>query len=230
MNFLAPQRVSRSRKSLRRRIADLLPAHGMEAIYYDFHSEWHIEGTVQEVAEILSDPLSCADWWQASFLRIEQLESGDANHVGCVVRFISKGYLPYLEQVLFKVVEAEPMRGFTVRAAGDFHGWAACEVHQSARGKVHVISDWVIEVKDPFLRVLSPIARPLFASNHRWVMMAGEKGLQREIYRRQGRQDLRPAPRPFFPYNLPRLLESLRWKPWTETWENAEARASVDQE
>jgi len=226
MNSLAPDRARGSRNSLRHRIADLLPAVGSRATYYDFHSEWQVEGTVEEVSEILSDPLSCADWWQACFLRIEQLEPGGANHVGCVVRFITKGYLPYVEQLLFKVVEAEPLRGFTVQAAGDFQGWAACEFRESAHGKVDVISDWVIEVRDPFLRAFSPIARPLFASNHRWVMIAGEKGLQREIFRRQGRNDLRPRQRPSFPHNFPRLLDAIRWKPWTQSWETAESRGS----
>ena len=36
-----------------------------------------------------------------------------------------------------------------------------------------------------FLRVLTPVLKPLFASNHHWVFARGRESLERELARRR---------------------------------------------
>ena len=41
--------------------------------------------------------------------------------------------------------------------------------------------DWTVYVTKPWMVVLAPLLRPVFAANHRWAMARGFEGLQREL-------------------------------------------------
>ena len=62
---------------------------------YEFVTNWRIEGTVEEVFDVLDDPAQMARWWPAVYLETELLEPGDERRVGRVVRMLTKGWLPY---------------------------------------------------------------------------------------------------------------------------------------
>jgi hypothetical protein len=48
-------------------------------------------------------------------------------------------------------------------------------------GQTHVRYDWMVEATKAWMRVLAPLAKPMFAWNHGVVMDWGYEGLQRRL-------------------------------------------------
>lgn len=151
---------------------------------YHFITDWRVEATCGEVADILGDPVALARWWPAVYLEVEQIEPPDADGVGRRVRLLTKGWLPYTIRWAFVVVESRYPFGFTIDAAGDFVGRGVWTFVQDGP-IVSVSYDWRIRAEKPLIKALSPLLRPLFAANHRWAMTQGEASLKLELARRR---------------------------------------------
>ena len=142
--------------------------------------------------------------------RSQELEPGESNHIGKVISVRAVGWLPYTLKIDFRTVESRYPQGFTLEAEGDFEGSGVWSIEE--RGAwVHVTYDWQIEAKKPLLRLLSPVARPVFAANHRWAMRQGEESLKLELTRRRAATELEralvpPPPRPTTTSSVPLLL------------------------
>jgi hypothetical protein len=158
---------------------------------YQFVSQWQVEATCGEVADVLGDPLSLARWWPSVYLRVEELQPAlsvaegppDAGGLGRRVRLHTKGWLPYTLQWEFEVVESRYPLGFTIVATGDFEGRGVWTFEQDGP-VVSVTYDWRLRAEKPLLRNLSFLLKPLFEANHRWAMARGEESLTLELARR----------------------------------------------
>ena len=62
---------------------------------YHFVTDWHVEGTVEEVSAIVSDSASLPRWWPSVYLAISVLEPGREDGTQKVVRLQTRGWLPY---------------------------------------------------------------------------------------------------------------------------------------
>ena len=62
---------------------------------YQFLTRWRVEGTAEEVYDIISDPLAFPRWWPSVYLSATQMEAGDDKGVGRRIHFHTKGRLPY---------------------------------------------------------------------------------------------------------------------------------------
>lgn len=151
---------------------------------YHFITSWKIEGTCDEVYEVLSDPLDLVRWWPEVYLRAEELEPGGEGGVGKVVKLHTKGKLPYTLDWSFRVTNSERPNGFGLDAWGDFVGKGQWTFRQSGE-VVEVTYDWCISAQKPLLKRLSFMMKPVFAANHRWAMAKGESALKRELARRK---------------------------------------------
>ncbi|MCB0214154.1 MAG: polyketide cyclase, partial [Anaerolineae bacterium] len=89
---------------------------------YHFITHWYVDGTVEEVAEILGDPLSLVRWWPAVYLAVTEVVPGDDNGIGRVIDLYTKGWLPYTLCWSFRVTESNYPHGFHLEAWGDFNG------------------------------------------------------------------------------------------------------------
>ncbi|MGH9399740.1 MAG: SRPBCC family protein [Thermoanaerobaculia bacterium] len=182
----------------------------MPSSSYHFATEWDLVGTAREVADVLADPLELPRWWPSVYLAVAELTPGGAGGVGRRVMALTKGFLPYTLSWGFQVVESRHPYGFTLEAAGDFVGRGVWTFEE--RGAfVHVTYDWQIEARRPLLRLLSPVARPVFAANHRWAMQRGLESLELELARRRAPTDLERAlvpapPKPTTTSPVPLLL------------------------
>jgi hypothetical protein len=58
---------------------------------YHFVTHWQVEGTVEEVSNILEDTPSLVRWWPSAYLAAQVLESGDESEMGKVVDLTTKG-------------------------------------------------------------------------------------------------------------------------------------------
>ncbi len=185
----------------------------MTARAYRFVTEWEMVGTAREVADVLADPLELPRWWPSVYLAVEELEAGGEHGLGRRARVLTKGWLPHTLSWCFSIVESRYPHGFTLEADGDLLGrgvWTFTE-----RGVwVHVTYDWQVVAQKPLLRLLSPIARPALAANHRWAMRQGEESLKLELTRRRAGSDLERAlvaapPRPTTTSPVPLLLAAV---------------------
>jgi hypothetical protein len=151
---------------------------------YHFITEWRVDGTTGEVADILGDPVTLARWWPAVYLDAEEIEPPNASGLGRRMRLLSKGWLPYTIAWEFVVIESRYPFGFTIDAAGDFVGRGVWTFVQDGP-MVRITYDWRIRAEKPLLKTLSPLLRPLFEANHRWAMAQGETSLKLELARRR---------------------------------------------
>lgn len=154
--------------------------------HFEFVTQWKVEGTQEEVFQILDNPLDFVRWWPAVWLRTEKLEAGSPDGVGRVVRMVSKGWLPYVLDWTARVVEKEFPRRIVLHAEGDFDG-TGCWTIGVDGDEVSVRYVWAIDARKPLLRYSAFILRPVFAANHRWAMARGEESLRLELARRRAK-------------------------------------------
>jgi hypothetical protein len=150
---------------------------------YRFLTCWRVAGTPEEVYRLIDDPADLPRWWPAVWLRAEVLEPGDAAGIGKLVRFLSKGWLPYLLRWTARTVEKEFPSRIVLNASGDFEGEGRWSFRADGPN-VDVEYVWTIEANKPLLRYLSFLLRPIFAANHNWAMSRGEESLRLELSRR----------------------------------------------
>jgi hypothetical protein len=151
---------------------------------YHFVTEWNVEGTCGEVADVLGDPVGLPRWWPAVYLGAEEIEPPNSSGVGRRVRLVTKGWLPYTLRWEFIVTQSNYPFGFTIDATGDFVGRGEWTFVQEGPN-VRITYDWSIVAEKPLLKTLTPVLRPLFAANHRWAMAQGETSLKLELARRR---------------------------------------------
>jgi hypothetical protein len=157
----------------------------MSANEYHFVTTWRVPGTIEQVSDILGDPLDLPRWWPSVYLAVEQIEPGDASGVGRVVALHTKGWLPYTLRWRFRVTESRRPYGFSLEAWGDFEGTGVWTFTQNG-SFVKITYDWKIRADKPLLRYLSFLLKPVFSANHRWAMARGEESLVAELGRRAG--------------------------------------------
>jgi hypothetical protein len=171
---------------------------------YHFITNWRVEGTTEEVYEILSKPKGLERWWPSVYLEVQELEPGDEHGVGKVVKLLTKGWLPYTLRWQFRVTEACKPHGFKLEAWGDFNGRGIWTFAQQG-AQVNITYDWEIHADKPILRYFSWLLKPIFSANHRWAMAKGEASLKLELKRRSLPEKanlIESPPGPTFPHSL----------------------------
>jgi Polyketide cyclase / dehydrase and lipid transport len=175
---------------------------------YHLETDWQVEGTVQEVYDVISDDEHLTDWWPAPFLRCDLVEPGQPGGVGKSLRVVTKGWLPYTIDWHQRVTETREPFGLSIETWGDFKGRGVWTSVQSGP-HVDVHFDWRIAADKPLLRYLSPLLKPIFAFNHRWAMARGLEGLNLELLRRrattpEARASIPLPPGPTWPHRRPK--------------------------
>lgn len=156
----------------------------MPANDYEFLTHWRIEGTLEEISDVLGDAEGLPRWWPQVYLAVKVLEPGDEYGVGRVIELHTRGWLPYTLRWSFRLVENRQPYGYTIEAFGDFVGRGEWIFKQDGP-VVDMVYDWRIRADKPLLKWLSPILKPIFKANHRWAMARGEESLIRELRRRR---------------------------------------------
>jgi uncharacterized protein YndB with AHSA1/START domain len=156
----------------------------MPANDYHFVTRWRVEATPEKVFRVLGDGTDLPRWWPDVWLKAELVEPGDADGVGSLVRFHSRGWLPYSLTWQARTVEKVPPSRIVLRASGDFDGTGVWTLTPDGLF-TDAVYDWTIRADKPLLKYLSFLFKPLFSWNHRWAMSRGLEALKRELARRQ---------------------------------------------
>ena len=157
----------------------------MSANEYHFLTHWRVRGIVEEVSDVLGNPLDLPRWWPSVYLAVKQIDPGGPDGVGRVVELHTKGWLPYTLRWSFRVTESRRPFGFSLEAWGDFEGRGIWTFAQDGEF-VNIAYNWRIRAEKPLLRYLSFVLKPIFSANHRWAMARGEESLRVELGRRAG--------------------------------------------
>lgn len=139
------------------------------------HTDWLLDAQPDRVWDALYDVESWPRWWPY-VRRVEKLAAGDGNGVGAVHRFTWSSRLPYSLTFDAQVTEVQRPRRMVGEARGELDGtgiWALALEDDVTR----VRYEWRVRVTRPWMRLVAPLARPVFAWNHDQVMQAGGTGL-----------------------------------------------------
>lgn len=151
---------------------------------YHFETHWTVEGTCEQVYDILIEGTQYPRWWPDVYLAVEETDAGGPHGIHKAGHLLTKGKLPYRLRWSMKVVEVNYPTGFTLTASGDFDGrgiWRFCQDHNL----VHVHFEWQLRAEKPLLKYLSFAFKPFFKANHHWAMSRGEESLRRELATRR---------------------------------------------
>src|SRR5204862_6620367 len=92
-------------------------------------TRWRVNGTADEVFDVLADPLALKRWWPSVYIDVKELKPGDPQtNVGRVIDLYTKGWLPYTLRWNFTVTESSRPSGFKLAAHGDFEGTGVWQI------------------------------------------------------------------------------------------------------
>lgn len=141
---------------------------------YRFETTWRLRASRQDAWDLLYDGEGWPRWWP-SVRRAEVLAAGRADGVGRRLRYHFATRLPYTLTFEAELVEVvEPTR-LVARAEGELAGTWTCDLAPDGPDLLvrHV---WAVSTTKPWMNLLAPLARPVFAWNHAALMREGGEG------------------------------------------------------
>ena len=146
---------------------------------YKFVTHWRFEASAERVWDEIYHSERWPQWWKAVESVVE-LRHGDEAGVGSVRRYTWRGALPYRLAFDMQTTAIEPHVRLEGRANGELAGWGCWTLSRESSSTL-VRYDWEVETNKAWMRILSPIARPLFEWNHDTVMRWGFEGLVKRL-------------------------------------------------
>jgi len=145
---------------------------------YTFLTTWCLDAPLDAVWDAIYDSERWPEWWKG-VERVVELEPGGPDGVGSVSRYTWKSRLPYRLEFDMRTTRVERPHLIEGVAEGDLDGsgrWRLFDGSGTA-----VTYEWSVKTTEPWMNVLAPIARPVFAWNHDVVMRQGGEGLARRL-------------------------------------------------
>jgi uncharacterized protein YndB with AHSA1/START domain len=147
---------------------------------YTFLTTWCLEAPRERVWDAIWESESWPRWWRG-VVQAQKLVDGDEYGVGQVSRYRWRSRLPYdldFEMTTTRVSRPHLIEG---QAEGELTGtgrWRLFE-EDGPTPVTAVVYEWSVSTTRPWMNLLAPVARPVFAWNHDWVMRNGGQGLAR---------------------------------------------------
>jgi hypothetical protein len=116
-------------------------------------------------------------WWRG-VESVVTVEEGDREGVGSLGRYVWKSRLPYRLQFDTRITRVERPHLMEGEASGELAGTGRWRIYEE-NGLTAAVYDWAVRTTAPWMNVLAPLARPVFAWNHDVVMGWGAEGLAR---------------------------------------------------
>jgi uncharacterized protein YndB with AHSA1/START domain len=147
---------------------------------YNFLTTWCLEAPRDRVWQAIRDSQRWPEWWRG-VRSVRKVADGDSNGVGEVGRYTWRSRLPYdldFEMTTTRVAEPYLLEG---RAAGELAGIGRWRLFTEGGPTpvTAVVYEWKVRTTKPWMNRLAPVAGPIFAWNHDWVMRNGGEGLAR---------------------------------------------------
>jgi hypothetical protein len=144
-----------------------------------FVTRWQLEASLDDVWNAIVQAEAWPRWWRY-LRRVELVESGDADGVGAVRRFVWSSRLPYRLAFDMRTASLERLRFIEGTAAGELNGSGPWDF--SVQGAVNTVRyTWIVATDRPWMNRLAPILAPVFRWNHDGVMAQRGRGLARYL-------------------------------------------------
>lgn len=142
---------------------------------YRFLTTWLLDSPRERVWEAIYAQERWPEWWRGVEVA-EELRAGDGDRVGAVSRMVWRSLLPY--RVRFEVTTTRVERPHLMegRATGELDGTGRWRLYEDD-GVTAVLYEWNVATTRAWMNLLAPVARPVFAWNHDWVMARGGEGI-----------------------------------------------------
>jgi len=144
---------------------------------YRFLTTWLIAAPREPVWDAIYDSERWPDWWRG-VLEAEKLVEGDEDGVGQYGRYVWKSKLPYRLEFFVRTTKVEKPRLLEGNAEGELAGVGRWRLFEQG-GVTAVLYEWNVRTTRAWMNLLAPVARPIFAVNHDYVMRNGGEGLAR---------------------------------------------------
>ncbi len=142
-----------------------------------FLTVWCLEAPIDPVWEAIEDSKRWPEWWRG-VERVVELEPGDEDGIGQVDEHTWKSRLPYAVRFRTRTTRIERPNLIVGEATGELAGIGRWRLYE-ADGTTAALYEWNVRTTRAWMNLLAPIARPIFAWNHDWVMGNGAEGLAR---------------------------------------------------
>jgi len=146
---------------------------------FELLTHWHLDAPIEAVWAELTHPEHWPAWWPY-MLEATRVAEGAPDGLGAVTRLRLRSLIGYGMSVQMRTVQIKRPHRLRGRAHGEFDGEGLWELEaDGATTRVSYL--WSVDLKRPWMRLLTPLAAPLFRWNHRGVMQAGGQGLARHL-------------------------------------------------
>ena len=148
---------------------------------YSFLTTWCLEAPRERVWDAIWESEHWPQWWRG-MVASEVLAEGDELGVGQVARYTWRSRLPYVLDFQMTTARVSKPHLLEGEAQGELAGvgrWRLFEENGTVGDApmTAVVYEWNVRTTKPWMNLLSPIARPVFAWNHDWLMRNGGEGL-----------------------------------------------------
>jgi uncharacterized protein YndB with AHSA1/START domain len=142
---------------------------------YRFLTTWLLEAPRERVWDVIHDQKAWPTWWRG-VKDVVELEPGDQDGLGSHSRLTWRSWLPY--ELIFeaRTTVVERPRLIEGRVEGELAGIGRWRLFEEDRATA-VLYEWDVRTTRPWMNLLAPLGRPVFAWNHDWVMARGGEGL-----------------------------------------------------
>jgi uncharacterized protein YndB with AHSA1/START domain len=145
---------------------------------YSFLTTWILEAPCEAVWDAIHEVESWPAWWRG-VRRVDELEHGDEDGIGAVYRHEWRSVIPYPVRFETRIVGIQRLHLIEAEAHGDLAGTGRWRFFD---GSATVVTyEWNVRTTKPWMNLLAPVARPIFAWNHHAVMRNGGVGLTRKL-------------------------------------------------
>lgn len=146
---------------------------------YHFQTIWKLDAPRAAVCQAIEDSLAWPEWW-AGVEQAEELTQGEKDGIGSVRRYTWKGRLPYRLTFDVRVTRMTLQSMVEGIATGDVDGIGRWTF--DTEGALTIARyEWDVRPTQLWMRLLSPLASPLFRWNHDILMRQGGEGLARRL-------------------------------------------------
>lgn len=119
------------------------------------------------------------EWWKG-VEEVVELKKGDDLGVGSIRSYTWKSKLPYRLKFNVETVRVEPMSIIEGIANGELRGRGLWSI-SSKDGVTTARYDWQVDTAKEWMKLIAPLARPLFKWNHDVIMSWGAQGLSERL-------------------------------------------------
>jgi Polyketide cyclase / dehydrase and lipid transport len=142
---------------------------------FEFFDEWRLAAALEAVWPVMRDIEAWPDWWP-SVRSVTPVTGGSPQ----TWEFRFRTRLPYDMAFAAELVRDDELQSAEAQVTGRVVGSGLCTA-TAIDGGTLVRFDWWVRPQLTWMRVLAPMARPVFRWNHRALMAEGAIGLARRL-------------------------------------------------